>query len=53
MTDRYPCLSTLEGERKCMFCGRPWAVIVAQLKKYKTWERMPDCPKRVEAGGTE
>lgn len=43
---RYPCLSTLEGEAKCEFCGRPWSVIVKMLGKFKRWERMPNCPSR-------
>lgn len=44
---KYPCLSTLDGPPQCMFCGRPWTVIVAMLQKFKRWENMPDCPKRV------
>lgn len=45
----YPHLSTFDRPPKCQFCGMSWTEVVHLLEKYKTWERMPDCPARVDA----
>lgn len=46
---RYPCLSTLNGDPCCMFCGRSWDEVVRLLRKFKRWDKMPDCPARAAA----